>query len=99
MPNSHPSDFKRNLRREVAGYFIVILCALPIRFWLYSAVQGQEGWLGFLAEQAFGDWAAPATPATRHADPAGAPVAPRVQAPATSCPASRRPRISGSRTW
>lgn len=54
MPNSHPSDFKRNLRREVAGYFIVILCALPIRFWLYSAVQGQEGWLGFLAEQAFG---------------------------------------------
>lgn len=54
MPNSHQSDFKRNLRREVAGYFIVILCALPIRFWLYSAAQGQEGWLGFLAEQAFG---------------------------------------------
>ena len=54
MPNSHQSDFKRNLRREVAGYFIVILCALPIRFWLYSAVQGQESWLGFLAEQAFG---------------------------------------------
>jgi zinc protease len=31
-----------------------------------------------LAEQAFGDWAAPATPATRHADPAGETVAPRV---------------------
>ena len=54
MPNSHQSDFKRNLRREVAGYFIVILCALPIRFWLFSAMQGQEGWLGFVAEQAFG---------------------------------------------
>ncbi|MFM2212385.1 MAG: hypothetical protein RL639_1579 [Verrucomicrobiota bacterium] len=54
MRNSHQSDFKRNLRREVAGYFIVILCALPIRFWLFSAMQGQEGWLGFLAEQAFG---------------------------------------------
>ncbi|MEY3853663.1 MAG: hypothetical protein RI910_2643 [Verrucomicrobiota bacterium] len=49
MRNSHQSDFKRNLRREVAGYFIVILCALPIRFWLFSAMQGQEGWLGFLA--------------------------------------------------
>ncbi len=54
MRNSHSSDYKRNLRREVAGYFIVVLCALPIRFWLYSAVQGKEGWLGFLAEQAFG---------------------------------------------
>jgi hypothetical protein len=54
MPNSHYSDFKRNLRREVAGYFIVVLSALPIRFWLYSAVKDQEGWLGFLAGQAFG---------------------------------------------
>jgi len=54
MPSSHQSDFKRNLRREIAGYFLVVLCALPIRFWLYSTVQGQEGWLGFLAEQAFG---------------------------------------------
>jgi hypothetical protein len=54
MPNSGPSDFKRNLRREVAGYFIVILCALPIRFWLHAAVRDQDGWLSFLAEQAFG---------------------------------------------
>ncbi|MDP4591356.1 MAG: hypothetical protein NWQ74_00075 [Opitutales bacterium] len=54
MPNNPPSDFKRNLRREVAGYFIVVLCALPIRFWLYSFVQDQDGWLGFLAGQAFG---------------------------------------------
>ena len=54
MSNSHPSDYKRNLRREVAGYFIVVLCALPIRFWLYSAVKEQDGWLGFLAGQAFG---------------------------------------------
>jgi hypothetical protein len=54
MSNSHPSDFKRNLRREVAGYFIVVLCALPIRFWLHAAVKEQDGWLGFLAGQAFG---------------------------------------------
>lgn len=54
MANNHQSDFKRNIRREIAGYFIVVLLALPIRFWVYSAVQGQEGWLGFLAEQAFG---------------------------------------------
>ena len=54
MPNSHQSDFKRNLRREVAGYFIVILCALPIRFWLHAAVNDQDGRLGFLAGQAFG---------------------------------------------
>jgi len=53
MSNSHPSDYKRNLRREVAGYFIVVLCALPIRFWLYSAVKEQDGWLGFLAGQTF----------------------------------------------
>ena len=54
MRNSHSSDYKRNLRREVAGYFIVVLCALPIRFWLYAAVKDQDGWLGFLAGQAFG---------------------------------------------
>ncbi|MBM3868552.1 MAG: hypothetical protein FJ384_06455 [Verrucomicrobia bacterium] len=54
MANNHQSDFKRNIRREIAGYFIVVLLALPIRFWVYSAVQGQEGWPGFLAEQAFG---------------------------------------------
>ena len=54
MPNNHPSDFKRNLRREIAGYFIVVLCALPIRFRLHAAVKEQDGWLGFLAGQAFG---------------------------------------------
>ena len=51
MSNSHPSDYKRNLRREVAGYFIVVLCALPIRFWLYWTLKEQDGWLGFLAGQ------------------------------------------------
>jgi hypothetical protein len=54
MPNSHQSDFKRNLRREVAGYFIVILCALPIRFWLYWTLKEQEGWLAKLASNGFG---------------------------------------------
>jgi hypothetical protein len=54
MPVTRSSDFKRNLRREVAGYFIVVLCALPIRFWIYSAVKDQDGGLAFLAERAFG---------------------------------------------
>ena len=49
MPNSHQSDFKWNIRREVAGYFIVILCALPIRFWLYWTLKEQDGWLAKLA--------------------------------------------------
>ncbi len=53
MPNSHPSDFKRNLRREIAGYFLVALCALPIRFWIYSVVKEQDGWAAFLAQRAF----------------------------------------------
>ncbi len=54
MRNSHSSDYKRNLRREVAGYFIVVLCALPIRFWLYAAVKDQDGWLAKLASNGFG---------------------------------------------
>ena len=54
MPSSHPSDFKRNLRREIAGYFIVILCALPIRFWIMAALMDQEGWGAFLASRVFG---------------------------------------------
>ena len=53
MRNSHSSDYKRNLRREVAGYFIVVLCALPIRFWLYAAVKDQDGWLAKLASNGF----------------------------------------------
>ncbi|MEN9536671.1 MAG: hypothetical protein RLZZ178_668 [Verrucomicrobiota bacterium] len=47
MPNSHPSDFKRNLRREIAGYFIVIMCALPIRFWVMSKFEGADEGFGF----------------------------------------------------
>ena len=54
MRNSHSSDYKRNLRREVAGYFIVVLCALPVRFWLYAAVKDQDGWLAKLASNGFG---------------------------------------------
>jgi hypothetical protein len=51
---SKTSDFKRNLRREIAGYFIVILCALPVRFWLYSTIKEQDGWLAKLASSGFG---------------------------------------------
>ena len=54
MPNNHSSDFKRNLRREIAGYFIVVLCALPVRFWIYSAAKEQDSWLAFLAQRSFG---------------------------------------------
>ena len=54
MPNNHQSDFKRNIRREVAGYFIVILCALPIRFWLYWTLKEQDGWLAKLVSNGFG---------------------------------------------
>ena len=53
MPNSHPSDFKRNLRREIAGYFLVVLCALPVRFWIYTTVKEQGGAAAFLAQRAF----------------------------------------------
>lgn len=54
MPNSHPSDFKRNLRREIAGYFIVVLLALPIRFWLMVTLEEQQGIGAFLAGRVFG---------------------------------------------
>ena len=53
MSNSHPSDFKRNLSREIAAYFIVVLCALPIRFWLYLTLKEQDGWLAKLASSSF----------------------------------------------
>lgn len=53
MSNSHPSDFKRNLSREIAAYFIVVLCALPIRFWLYSATKDDDGWVSYLASTTF----------------------------------------------
>ena len=47
------SDYKRNLRREIAAYFIVVLCALPIRFWIYSAAKDDSGWGSFLASTTF----------------------------------------------
>jgi hypothetical protein len=47
MANSHPSDFKRNLRREIAGYFIVVLCALPFRLALMTRYHGAEEGFGF----------------------------------------------------
>ena len=53
MSNSHPTDFKRNLSREIAAYFIVVLCALPIRFWLYWTLKEQDGWLAKLASSSF----------------------------------------------
>jgi hypothetical protein len=45
MP-SRTSDFKRNLRREIAGYFIVIMCALPIRLWLMATFEGVDEGFG-----------------------------------------------------
>jgi hypothetical protein len=46
MPNSQTSDFRRRLRREIAGYFIVIMCALPIRLWLMANYQGIDEGFG-----------------------------------------------------
>ncbi len=46
MPNSRTSDFKRRLRREIAGYFIVIMCALPIRLWLMATYSGVDEGFG-----------------------------------------------------
>jgi hypothetical protein len=47
MPSSQTSDFKRRLRREIAGYFIVIMCALPIRLWLMATYSGVDEGFGF----------------------------------------------------
>lgn len=54
MPGNPPSDFRRNLRREIAGYFIVVLCALPVRFWIMASLMDQEGRWAFLASRVFG---------------------------------------------
>jgi hypothetical protein len=51
MPNSHPSDFKRNLKREIAGYFLVALCALPIRLALMAHFHESEGGFGYFWER------------------------------------------------
>jgi len=53
MSNNHPSDFKRNLRREIAGYFIVVLCALPFHFWIHSTFEADDGWGSYLASSSF----------------------------------------------
>jgi len=47
MSHSHPSDFKRNLSREIAGYFIAVLCALPFRFWLMTEFEGAKDGFGY----------------------------------------------------
>lgn len=47
MSNNHPSDFKRNLSREIAAYFIVVLCALPFRFWLMMEFEGANEGFGY----------------------------------------------------
>ncbi len=47
MTSNPKSDYKRNLSREIAGYFIVVLCALPFRFWLMTEFEGAKGGLGY----------------------------------------------------
>ena len=51
MSNNHPSDFKRNLRREIAGYFIVVLCALPFRMALMTSFADAKEGFGFFWNQ------------------------------------------------
>ncbi len=55
MTSNPKSDFKRNLSREIAGYFIAVLCALPFRFWLMTEFEGaKDGWGAYLASTSFG---------------------------------------------
>ncbi len=53
MSNKHPSDYKRNLSREIAAYFIVVLCALPIHFWIHMTFEADDGWGSYLASASF----------------------------------------------
>jgi len=54
MTSNPKSDFKRNLSREIAAYFIVVLCALPIHFWIHSTFEAHDGWGSYLASTSFG---------------------------------------------
>ncbi len=47
MTSNPKSDFKRNLSREIAGYFIAVLCALPFRFWLMTEFEGAKDGFGY----------------------------------------------------
>ena len=51
MSNSHPSDYKRNLKKEIAGYFIVVLCALPFRMALMTSYADAKEGFGFFWNQ------------------------------------------------
>ncbi len=53
MTSNPKSDFKRNLSREIAAYFIVVLCALPFRFWIQSSINEDDGWVSYLASTSF----------------------------------------------
>ena len=47
MTSNPKSDFRRNLSREIAGYFIAVLCALPFRFWLMAEFEGAKDGFGY----------------------------------------------------
>jgi hypothetical protein len=51
MSHGHPSDFKRNLKKEIAGYFIVVLCALPFRLALMTQFADAKDGFGFFWNQ------------------------------------------------
>lgn len=48
------ADYQRNLSKEIAGYFLVVLCALPIRFWIMLTMEEQGGFGAFLARPYYG---------------------------------------------
>lgn len=48
MPYDPNSKSKRELRREVLGYFLVVLCALPIRFALFFYLEENDKTFNFL---------------------------------------------------
>jgi hypothetical protein len=51
MPLNYPSAYKRNLKREIAGYFIVVLCALPFRLALMTQFADAQDGFGFFWNQ------------------------------------------------
>jgi len=53
MTGNPKSDYKRNLSREIAAYFIVVLCALPFRFWLMTEFKESGGWAAYLTSTSF----------------------------------------------
>lgn len=49
-----PSTYQRNLQKEIAGYFIVVLLALPIRLSLMTYFKDSPDGFGYFVERYLG---------------------------------------------